>query len=179
MPGILGFIAALTQMVSPRQIPLGEGGTSYVNPMWDDEEAPEEEDESRGFDITNMTDEEEAPEEEDESQGFDITTMSDEDRAYYYNPYYGWQRRALLENLGCTSRKRLSSEETLDAFEEMIDWMRTNLKNHNTNNDNDNSEVATWTEDNIMGTHKFTFGFINGVFNGFINDDDDDDDVFE
>ena len=143
MPGILGFITALTQMVSPRQIPHGEGGDYYVNPLF----------------------EESLPEVEDESRGFDITTMSDEERAYYYNPYYGFQRIALLKNLGCITRKRLSSEETLDAFEEMIDWMRTNLKNHydDCRLSQKMQEVSTWTDDNIMDFHKS------------INDDD----VFE
>ena len=136
MPGILGFITALTQMVSPRQIPLGEGGTSYVNPMW-------------------VGDEEEAPEDEDESAGFN--NMSDEERAYYDSTYYGPERKDLRDNLGLTfTKKRLSSEETLDAFAEMIDWMRTNLKNHyeNLGLTQKMQEVSTWTNENIIITHK-------------------------
>lgn len=163
MPGILGFITALTQMVSPRQIPLGEGGTSYVNPTYE-ESLPEDEDESAGFNA-NMTDEEEAPEEEDESAGFN-NNMSDEERAYYDSTYYGRERKALRDNLGLTfTKERLSSEETLDAFAEMIDWMRTNLKNHyeNLGLTHKMHEVSTWTNDNIIETHKS------------INDDD----VFE
>ena len=164
MPGMLGSITEqlLTQMVSPRQIPIGEGGTPHVNPMF--EEAPEDEDESAGFNA-NMTDEEEAPEEEDNSAGFN-NNMSDEERAYYDSTYYGPPRKALRDNLGLTfTRKRLSSEETLDAFEEMIDWMRTNLKNHYQDRglSQKMQEVSTWTDDNIMETHKS------------INDDD----VFE
>ena len=148
MPGILGFITALTQMVSPRQIPLGEGGTSYVNPMY----------------------EESLPEDEDKSAGFN-NNMSDEERAYYDSTYYGPERKALRDNLGLTfTKKRLSSEETLDAFAEMIDWMRTNLKNHyeNLGLTQKMQEVSTWTNENIIITHKS----INDVLN-------DDDDVFE
>ena len=167
MPGILGFITALTQMVSPRQIPLGEGGTSYVNPMYE-ESLPEDEDKSAGFN-NNMSDEEEAPEDEDESAGFN--NMSDEERAYYDSTYYGPERKDLRDNLGLTfTKKRLSSEETLDAFAEMIDWMRTNLKNHyeNLGLTQKMQEVSTWTNENIIITHKS----INDVLN-------DDDDVFE
>jgi len=134
MPGILGFITALTQMVSPRQIPLGEGGTSYVNPMY----------------------EESLPEDEDKSAGFN-NNMSDEERAYYDSTYYGPERKALRDNLGLTfTKERLSSEETLDAFAEMIDWMRTNLKNHyeNLGLTHKMHEVSTWTNDNIIETHK-------------------------
>ena len=151
MPGILGFITALTQMVSPRQIPLGEGGTSYVNPMW-------------------VGDEEEAPEDEDESAGFN-NNMSDEERAYYDSTYYGPERKDLRDNLGLTfTKKRLSSEETLDAFAEMIDWMRTNLKNHyeNLGLTQKMQEVSTWTNENIIITHKSILDVLN-----------DDDDVLE
>lgn len=151
MPGILGFITALTQMVSPRpQNPHGEGGDYYVNPLF----------------------EESLPEEVDESTGFDITTT------YYRDPNYGRQRIALLKNLGCITRKRLSSEETLDAFAEMIDWMTTNLQNHYQDRGLSQKihEVSTWTDDNIMETHQSIFGFIN---DDHAHDDDDDDDVFE
>ena len=141
---MLGFITALlTQMVSPRQIPIGEGGTSYVNPMY----------------------EESLPEDEDKSAGFN-NNMSDEERAYYDSTYYWRERKALRDNLGLTfTKERLSSEETLDAFAEMIDWMRTNLKNHyeNLGLTQKMQEVSTWTNDNIIETHKS------------INDDD----VFE
>jgi len=132
---MLGFITALlTQMVSPRQIPLGEGGTSYVNPMY----------------------EESLPEDEDKSAGFN-NNMSDEERAYYDSTYYGRERKALRDNLGLTfTKERLSSEETLDAFAEMIDWMRTNLKNHyeNLGLTHKMHEVSTWTNENIIITHK-------------------------
>lgn len=149
MPGILGFITALTQMVSLRQIPLGEGGTSYVNPMY----------------------EESLPEDEDESAGFNNNNMSDEERAYYDSTYYGPERKDLRDNLGLTfTKKRLSSEETLDAFAEMIDWMRTNLKNHyeNLGLTQKMQEVSTWTNENIIITHKSILDVLN-----------DDDDVFE
>jgi hypothetical protein len=152
MPGMLGSIKEI-QMVSLRQIPIGEGGTPHGNPMF--EEAPEDEDESAGFN-NNMSDEEEAPEDEDESAGFN-NNMSDEERAYYDSTYYGPERKALRDNLGLTfTKKRLSSEETLDAFAEMIDWMRTNLKNHyeNLGLTQKMQEVSTWTNEKIIITHK-------------------------